>query len=704
MKLSDWGFSFFFVIFSFSHNTYSQSVKGKVDPKTLSLLEADLAALAKFRYEKVGSLTLTAKNKTPAAVTRIDHRDIQAIGARSLNELLEIIVPGLQSINHHWELPHIGIRGITSDREDKVLIRVNGRTMNERTARGAITERDFPFMGDIKHIDVIRGAGSPIFGLGAVSMVIDITTHDANSVKGKGAGFRVGQGSDFKAAEAFFSKQLDNGLGIYMYGEAADMVGASNKDAPLAFGADATSFATGDFVPRDNPFPTRVRDGQGFRGKANLKGHLNLNYKDTKFWLRYNRAGRTFPLPLPWQSEPAFLPNLAEERITEVGYEQFTATLEHDYSWHNDWNVNFMLSYDTTKIFKSVLNPAEPPNKYRENELFARMTANWSANEKSDIALGSAISYEIYGVDNIRNEPWDTVTWSVFGEWQWRPHKYFTTFLGGRVDQNTYTGALFSPRASLVYHPDNKNTFKLLYAVSQRMNIAQDNREAALNNFSQSKPEKLNSVEGRYEYKNNGLFTGISLFYIDLDAIGWDDTIRRTEVLGNQEQWGSELEIDKSFGDHRVRFSYAYTKLIDFDLFDQSTFITARPFGFGSDLANWATHSGKFWYSWNLTDRTRFDTTLRAFWGYDGSKDFRNKLVADGRDIITADWKKPFKEQIYLNFALQHNVTRSTRLSLNFYNVLGWFDQDLNKRLFREPTGGYRLEAATVAGGITIQF
>jgi outer membrane cobalamin receptor len=103
------------------------------------------------------ALTETPKNIVPAAVTRITQDGIPRSGARNLNVLLGIFVPNLEWVQYHWEQSHLGLRGIISDREDKYLLLVNGRIMNDRTHYGAASERELPELGDINYIEVIRG-------------------------------------------------------------------------------------------------------------------------------------------------------------------------------------------------------------------------------------------------------------------------------------------------------------------------------------------------------------------------------------------------------------------------------------------------------------------------------------------------------------------------------------------------------------------
>ena len=130
------------------------------------IYQLSLAELLQVKVYQPAALTKTTARHIPASVTTVTADDIRLSAARSLNELLEIYVPGLQVLNHLFGFSHMGMRGIMSDRDDKYLMPVNGRTLNERTVVGAITERDLVMLGDIHHIDVIRGAGSATYGLG----------------------------------------------------------------------------------------------------------------------------------------------------------------------------------------------------------------------------------------------------------------------------------------------------------------------------------------------------------------------------------------------------------------------------------------------------------------------------------------------------------------------------------------------------------
>ncbi|MBT1066098.1 TonB-dependent receptor plug domain-containing protein [Bowmanella sp. Y26] len=672
-----------------------------------SLWKMSLAELMQIRVVETGSLTETSRAKIPAAVTRIHQAEIQELGARSLLELLEMTVPGLQVIRHFFDVPHIGLRGITSDREDKVMIRVNGRVMNERTARGAITERDFPLMKDIEHIDVIRGAGSSMYGLGAVATVIDITTFDAFTSNKNSVSIRGGAGMAFYAVDANFSKLFENDIGVYFNAELADVRGADDDDSPLIHGIDAISKATGETIQRGEAFPTISRDGEAFEGKTFVKAHLGIDYKDTKAWLRYTRGGRDSATVFFWQALPPVGGSEPEEQLSKVGYEQVTATLQQTHTLWDGFSVDWMFSFDQTDVVKIEPNPSANIADYGEDEWFSRLVANWRASENSDLAVGLEFAYEEFGLRRQDKAAWYTKTGSVIGEWQWRPHPFWTLFLGGRIDTHTYTDVMYSPRVSMVYSNDDINVFKFLMTKSQRMKTSAQLRDEELQGSSGSRPEVLKSIEARYERTTDEASLGLSAYYIDLDSLGWDQANSRTTLLGTQTQWGLEAEWSIQTGSHRLNISQAYTKLIDFKLLQPNTltFVTAKPYGFGDDLADWGTHTSKIWYTYFLNEQVSFISTLRAIWGFDGSRDFRDFRVATHRDrFVSPDWEKGYQEQVFLNFGMRYKLKDRFTLAVDLHNVLGVFDKDLNKRSYRDSYGGYRSEAVAVSLGLNIDF
>ena len=117
---------------------------------TEDLLQLDLQQLMQVKLDGAATLTPTANRKMPASITTIDRAMIEQSGARSLYDLLEVYVPDFHYLPHHWESSHMGMRSIIGDRDDKYLLVVNGRVLNEKTHYGALSERDMPLLGDIR--------------------------------------------------------------------------------------------------------------------------------------------------------------------------------------------------------------------------------------------------------------------------------------------------------------------------------------------------------------------------------------------------------------------------------------------------------------------------------------------------------------------------------------------------------------------------
>ncbi len=155
------------------------------DTELNNLFNLSLKEILKLRASRTISLNQTQRYKLLATTTHINAKTIDHSGARNLDELFEMYVPNLQIIRRmNNGATRAGTRGILSGREDKYLILVNGRELNHKGAFGALTEQDLPMLGDIHHIDVIRGASSVTHGPGAVSHLVSIATHNAQTAPG----------------------------------------------------------------------------------------------------------------------------------------------------------------------------------------------------------------------------------------------------------------------------------------------------------------------------------------------------------------------------------------------------------------------------------------------------------------------------------------------------------------------------------------
>jgi iron complex outermembrane receptor protein len=195
----------------------------------------------------------------------------------------------------------------------------------------------------------------------------------------------------------------------------------------------------------------------------------------------------------------------------------------------------------------------------------------------------------------------------------------------------------------------------------------------------------LRSYEIRHERTPSDDFSwAVSAFYLDLDAIGWNQNVNASTLLGSQTQWGLEFESFLTTRYCRIGGSHSYTKLIDFTLADPNyiTFITAAPNGFGNDLANWSNHISKLVVQRQISDRWTADSSLRYYWGFPGSEDIQDRTNATpgAFDRTEPGWERSWRESVFFNLGLDYKYNDNVRLRVDGYNLLGGFDIDLNKR------------------------
>lgn len=162
-------------------------------------------------------------SRAPAVASVITARDIAAMGATDLDQVLESVA-GLHVLS--WSAPFNPIyafRGIASGYNTQVLVLVNGQPItsvfigNRGQAWGGMP------LENVARIEVIRGPGSALYGADAFSGVINVITKTAADIKGVEFGVRAGT---FRTRDAFV--QMGGTLGpaqaaLYLRSGSSDM-------------------------------------------------------------------------------------------------------------------------------------------------------------------------------------------------------------------------------------------------------------------------------------------------------------------------------------------------------------------------------------------------------------------------------------------------------------------------------------------------
>ena len=150
-------------------------------------------SLRELQQVKIATGTSIALEKAPAVATLINAKDIKAMGALTIDEVLEA-VPGLHIIPSTLNRlnPVYSFRGIYAGQNPQVLFLLNGYRMIGDLASGGLTYLGQMNANNVARIEIVRGPGSAIYGADAYAGVINIITKTAEEVNGLHLGVRGG--------------------------------------------------------------------------------------------------------------------------------------------------------------------------------------------------------------------------------------------------------------------------------------------------------------------------------------------------------------------------------------------------------------------------------------------------------------------------------------------------------------------------------
>ncbi|MBA55376.1 MAG: hypothetical protein CMK89_13055 [Pseudomonadales bacterium] len=681
------------------------------------LFALPLEDLLSIKISGVGSLTETQWRKKPATVTRITRQDITRSGARSLDELLETYVPGFQVWLKTNGNP-MGLRGIISDRNTKMLLLVNGRLMNEHTSLGIISERYLSMLGDIDSIDVTRGPGSNVYGPGAIAGVINIKTINGKHFDGQSAQIRAGAGEEFYSAEWKAGTLLDNGGSLFTYYGIDQYQGANHDDADMQFSLDFTNVVNGQTVPAYHSVPFGVTNYNGaHREQPRHKLYLELQQDDLTAWARYTKGGikRDLSLSSYTNVDPA---TLLDE---SYGYQQGTITLNYQPQLNEHLRLDTRLSADVLDIEYGNRN-------YREDEWMGRLLLHWQPDQEHYLSGGIEYSLEHFGkkslgypdsapfisnsLSSMDSGEWHTEMLSALADYQWHMSNTWTLFTGIRSDHHTYTDWMHSPRLALIYESDLDNQYRLLLNRSVRRADDDNLREYYLSTGRRDgRTETMNALEFAWEHQwSNRHRSLVSLFFNDYDLVGWDSSVMQINRIGTLKTLGLELEAHWQWQQSSLTLLYTYVaeKSFELDQADTGQFISASVYGYGNDLANWANHTLKLIYTRRLSTSWDCFTSLRFLTGLEGSEamaDYNRIENNNGVSSLprTDGQGHAYQDRAYWTLGLNYH-RNAIAFSLHGYNLLGLIDQDWNRRNVFGRSDQYRLEAPALAFRASYNF
>ena len=130
--------------------------------------------------------------EAPASVTVVTATDIETFGWRTLADVLKS-VRGFH-VTYDRNYSYVGVRafGRPTDYNNRVLVMVDGRRINDSIYDGALIGSEFPLdLSVVERIEVIRGPGSALYGTSAFLAVVNVITKHGDTSGARQAGVDV---------------------------------------------------------------------------------------------------------------------------------------------------------------------------------------------------------------------------------------------------------------------------------------------------------------------------------------------------------------------------------------------------------------------------------------------------------------------------------------------------------------------------------
>ncbi len=297
-----------------------------------SQLQAEMQAEEDFMLlygneEMISIATGTQKpiRLAPSVATLITARDIQASGARTLDELLET-VPGLHVSKSSVRNSSVfAIRGIYTDFNAQVLLLVNGLPFNDLITGSRPPLFQLP-VENIARIEVVRGPGSAVFGADAFAGVINVITKDGNDLEGGVIGGRVGS---FNTQEGWV--QYGGEHGGWDVAVSVEYSG-SDGDRNRIINADLQTNLDAEFGTNASLAPGALATGY-----SNLNSSISLKRQQWSVWLN------------SWNLSDAGVGPGVAQALDPAGrqqVDQYTVKLDYaDADLAEGWIFNSSISY-----------------------------------------------------------------------------------------------------------------------------------------------------------------------------------------------------------------------------------------------------------------------------------------------------------------------------------------------------------------------
>lgn len=675
----------------------------------LDVYNLSLAELGQVQIS-IATGNSTSLDKAPATASVIYAAEIEAMGARNLDEILAS-VPGLHvSLSSLSRLDSVySIRGVHTGFNAQVLLLLNGVPVQSTLQGGHPTMFRLP-SASIARVEIMRGPGSAVYGADAYAGVINVITKDATSINNTQVGARAGSfgsrelwlqsathwndvgvalnlayqetdGDNSRSVAADFQTSLDSALKTNA-SRAPSALSTRYQvfDAHLALSSDRWQVNLWNWLSTDagvGAGAAQALDPDGYDDNHLMMADATYKFNSPETWDNSVRASHVYS---DHATEFTLLPAGTKLPIgkdgninfaSPVGLVSFPDGLKGNPGQiTKDSQLEFVSIYSGWDSHRMRFSLGSRYQSFDGNE-----TKNFGPGVLDKIPLPSVVDGTLTDVDNTPNIYLGNGTRTIrffSAQDEWQLHKNLALTAGVRYDDYSDFGSATNPRLALVWATSENLTTKLLYGSAFRAPSFSElyfkNNPVSLGNPN-LKPERIDTLELAFNYRfNPNLQTTLTLFSYEakemIDFVA--DANAPTKTAQNiRDQDGDGFELEFSWKPApQLRLSSSYSS---------------------QDATDAKTHA-------LVPDAPRRQVKFNADWEFYHNWYFNTQLdrVSDRPRVIT-DTRAAIDDYTWINVTLRaKDILPSLDVSLAVRNAT---DADA-----REPSSGriaedYRLEA-----------
>ena len=405
--------------------------------------------------------------KVTASVTVIDDKMIEVMGANTLLDVLRS-VPGLGIHQSQIFNQEIESRGVKTWFSEKVLILLNGHSLNGLRNGGATLTYDTLNLQNVKRIEVVRGPASALYGENAFTALINIITKSAEDIDGTEVSVKTGS-YNTQTYNLLFGKKF------------ADVSVTANLNYVTSDGYKA-------YIAQD------VIGQSGYTNPTTDKTSLNLNVESKGFYFMGQYVDR--------KEGPRFGVAHAITERTMFNYKSYFVEAGYKKEISDTLSLHTRIYYDNNSPKNKIeVFPKGFPAPFYTDGVLAISSVEEEKKgaevlltyHKENITLVSGMMYERQEINNPREiqnydpltlAPYPTMTelpeslrsiaevgrevHSIYTELLYDMNDDIRLTLGGRYDHFSDVGNTFNPRVGATWQANENNILKVMYGEAFR--------------------------------------------------------------------------------------------------------------------------------------------------------------------------------------------------------------------------------------------